>query len=910
MSNTKITLGLADEQLSDADKKRIAKDLKKREQTPSFQHQSELYQFFQQQINELGNPYDVTRIPISTLKQMERDPMIAFGLHFSRTPIMTSRWMIQCERADIAAFIDRSLRNILPRYISQHTRCWNYGFAPIIKRFQLEQPDWTYIDKSKSEEEIKVWDRGNVEAITWKTFVSLPCDPAIVQPRWTEAGGYFNGITYNGQSLPVPFASFDANADDKKQINLRHSLWATNEIDSANGSIWGYPRVGYAYRYWWSYWFRWALYDRFFERKADPPYVVYYPTQGNDYAGDDAESSSSMKAIALSIGDSARGGGAIAMPADTISGYDDRPTSVREWEIRELEVKGDMSHFVDSFEYLDVMKLRALLVPEQAFLEGKGGTSSRNVASEEIDIHKEATELLSAEIDDHINRYIIPDLVTANFPEFKGEVKKVTTGFSDADTQALSEIARLIGQADVGALQNIDIREVFDRLGMPLVSHAEIKRQEDKIKADIAESSPDPIDPTTDAAGVSQEGLYIQPREVIKLADDSSFVTKLPKTRHYDDSEILTTARKMRNLWNDTYADAYENFAKFLSRASLDDILFVETLDLDAKLVPNKPGVKNWVERKGGLPKYIADIAGDLISEKGFSVSHAIATAVSQCKKWCAKGNAKACKAIAQWEKMKLSLNEETIFFADEDEAEKIADRILAQWKLSEDTINSLLSDSQDYLKRIISRAAQRELQRIRTEADWSVEQQDVAAFLEDRGAIYTTAITDTVRDELRPFLANLIREGKSNNEMANAVREHFADFPGWKADRLVRTEVRDAYNFATISAGEQAGIKIVQAIDAKLGNDRSDPDCIDRNGKFYKIGDALSEALAEHPNGTLEIRLTKRENLSVETVDNIEGDVGAYFDEDTDTIYLASDLGSENAFVFLDQMGRILENE
>lgn len=75
--------------------------------------------------------------------------------------------------------------------------------------------------------------------------------------------------------------------------------------------------------------------------------------------------------------------------------------------------------------------------------------------------------------------------------------------------------------------------------------------------------------------------------------------------------------------------------------------------------IPNKPGVKNWVEVAGGLPAYIDDVAGALYTKRGFSVSHAIATAVSKIKKWMVTGSpavkAKAAKAIAQWEKMRAS---------------------------------------------------------------------------------------------------------------------------------------------------------------------------------------------------------------------------------------------------------------
>lgn len=80
---------------------------------------------------------------------------------------------------------------------------------------------------------------------------------------------------------------------------------------------------------------------------------------------------------------------------------------------------------------------------------------------------------------------------------------------------------------------------------------------------------------------------------------------------------------------------------------------------VSSKVYPDlerKPGgPDNWVEKAGGLPDFIERIAKHLHYEKAMSISHAIATAVSQCKKNCAKGNAQACSAIAEWEKKKAS---------------------------------------------------------------------------------------------------------------------------------------------------------------------------------------------------------------------------------------------------------------
>jgi hypothetical protein len=69
----------------------------------------------------------------------------------------------------------------------------------------------------------------------------------------------------------------------------------------------------------------------------------------------------------------------------------------------------------------------------------------------------------------------------------------------------------------------------------------------------------------------------------------------------------------------------------------------------------NRSPKENWVEKAGGLPNYIRRIAKHIHSDSGLSISHAIAAAVNRVKVLCAKGNAEACAAVAQWEKKKAS---------------------------------------------------------------------------------------------------------------------------------------------------------------------------------------------------------------------------------------------------------------
>jgi len=91
--------------------------------------------------------------------------------------------------------------------------------------------------------------------------------------------------------------------------------------------------------------------------------------------------------------------------------------------------------------------------------------------------------------------------------------------------------------------------------------------------------------------------------------------------------------------------------------------------------LPDVPGnldrspKKNWVEKAGGLPAEIEDLAKHLHYQKGMDISRAIATAVNVFKRMCATGDtnwpgiqhvkpqsrAKACQAVAEWEAKKAS---------------------------------------------------------------------------------------------------------------------------------------------------------------------------------------------------------------------------------------------------------------
>jgi hypothetical protein len=477
---------------------------------------------WQRQEDFLGQPFSVTKIPLTKLEQMSRDSMISLGLMYAKIPLVRAPWYIKCEDPKIAAFVDGSLRRIYGRFILAYCNSFNYGFSAIIKRFEVaDNVPWTYVDNSGEQPEEKpVWTDDVIKPLVWKEFLAL--NPRTVVPHWNASGDFagidlFPSVTgdYTTGSARFPF---EPNSGGVADIPLDWSLWATNEKDSVFGSLWGYPRIGYAYRYWWSYWYRYGLADRAFEKWADPPIVVRHPTE----VGLDTASGENVDygAEALGLAEKVRSGANVSLPSDPVTGIDDRITNMRQWEIDTIKTEVEFDALNVAFEYLDVQKLRSVLVPEQAIIEGKGGSSSRNVAQVFGDLFQEFQAVTMEEIDWHINRYMIPQLVEANFGPNAPIVEKITTGFDPADAEAIQ--ALLVGIANKGDDPlPIDQRKALEKLGVPTLSIDEQNKQIQKA-ADAAEAALPPAVPGVPGkqATVNQAGLYESVESDVNLSED------------------------------------------------------------------------------------------------------------------------------------------------------------------------------------------------------------------------------------------------------------------------------------------------------------------------------------------------------------------------------------------------------
>jgi len=512
----------------------------------------------------LGQPWDANKIPLSKLERMRRDPILAFGLMFCKVPLVRAPWYIKCSDPRIASAVDGALREIYGRFILAYTNSFDFGFSPMVKRFKLEdKPDWVYTpSEDPNADEIPVWTDNVVKPIVWKPFTAL--NPRKCTPHWNSKKE-FNGIdfkTISGAPVGGGFGNSGWAADFNNpfgipqkrlpDVPLDWALWATNERDSEYDSLWGYPRIGHAYRFWWEYWYRFDVASRAFEKWGDPPVIVYHPNDPFDktvnYTGE-----------ALALAESIRSGANAALPSSVVeSSAMDRTTNIREWEIKQIETTVDFSSTTEMFEYLDVQKLRAVLVPEQALIEGKGGTSSRNVASEMGDLFQESMAVVKLQIDDHLNRWVIPQFVELNFGADAAKARIVTRGFDPVDLDTMREVMRLIGQRKL--LSMIDERKTFDILGVPVVTQSEANKRLAQIAVEAETEITPPLVASEDgAAGVNEQGKYFAPREqVVVNTGRMPFVIKV--------------VDKLPDANSKAHLDLSTNVMSVLENADMDDL--------------------------------------------------------------------------------------------------------------------------------------------------------------------------------------------------------------------------------------------------------------------------------------------------------------------------------------------------
>jgi hypothetical protein len=565
-----------------ADVRRLREQLVQ-DQAPSARQRSEYFDVSRFHSRHL---YSARRIPINTLLEMRVDAILRFAQLVALVSIFTAKWRIESPSARKAAFLDHALRRIIGRLIVQFYESWNMGWQALVKEFGLMDPGWQFIDReARGGPSAKpVWDGGpQVPALVWEPFV--PLHPKIVTPVWTQAGD-FNGIGLAGTGgyffptvdmgpmdivenpLSGPFA---AQGDRQLQkVDVGHSLWVVNERDSEFGSIWGRSRLSYAYKYWWSAEMVLGILNRSVERKGDPTIVVSYPQGASTVDGQETTN----QAIAQQIGQMARSGAVLTVPSEVWGEDSGTSNQSPKWRIDYLKAEEQFDKLRGVLDYLDTMKFRAMAVSELALAEGSGGTSSRNVAATTGERTHEAQIFTQVEWDEIINRYMIPQLADANFPELSDvPARKVTQAFGEDEATLAADILRSFANADPTQLP-LNLPALLERFQIDSLDGKQLADWEKRMAQQAEQKTQPPPVPARPGgpvgqpvAGTTDTGFYYDAPERIEL-EDEALLAALPKTKHYSDRAVLAQTRLVRRLWHDLLSKSYAGFADHVSNSS------------------------------------------------------------------------------------------------------------------------------------------------------------------------------------------------------------------------------------------------------------------------------------------------------------------------------------------------------
>lgn len=810
----------------------------------------------------LGPPFDSERVTLRQMRQLRKDPMISFALHYRKVPIAKAEWYIEARdkkgvNAQVAAFVDACLRKIYARYIFQRTLAMDFGFQAISKRWQFANPGGVYEDQTKIDAttglpDIKpIWDQGTILPKIWRAPVALR--PELVHPIFDDKTEDFAGILYD---VPTTTAAAQkkrtgGKAKAQLEIDIYHALWATNQKDNEHGSIYGYPLTGYARDYWWAYKFLFGLSNRGYERLAIPPVLAYHP-EGSTLVDSVSGATRPNWEIALEMAERLRANAVAAVPSTMAeAGIGDTSNTQRAWDFKFMETPTDaLTVFDDRFNYLNVMKLRSCWVPELAFTGGEVGRTGGNVAAQMAEVFTQSQALLMEEIIEEVNLYMIPQLLLLNFPEFikaGGSAKMVSKGFSSSDLELYQQVIQLLGQADPENLARIDVVEILKRLSIPVKDPRAFAAEREQIAKQAALGGP-PLVPgvttpavanpgvnrgftaggstpqtnATVAAGFEDIGgdyIYFQPPETIdlELADVDEFLSGLPSSKHYQDKTIRALSVQLRRVWAAHFRRLYPELANHVDK--MDKFEFE---DGDTILFYGAEGMEFADKRK----------------------------LVPVTKR----------------------------------QAEKAARKIIESFGVSSTVLKDLTNKTTAIMRKMLKRASQLELQHI--EADVKVEDDAYDNYIDEQVGRLIKLTDQSFAHEVRQHLVNEIREGATPGEIADGLTARFTNMPSTHADRIARSETRDAVNAATLLSSSAAGIRYVKATDGE----EFDEECARRNNKLFTVREAWRELRKEHPNGTLGFDPVPRANFSIEYITEMpEGyeDHYAYFDDNTSTAFV-----------------------
>lgn len=406
---------------------------------------------------ELGG-YDPSPVPIRVKKRMRQDGQIRFALAATKAPIQSASFHFETRSTELRELLNSVFikSGFVAELLRTSLNALDFGAQAHEQLWAVDEDHKVEWDQPNEQNGVDVKSKVFPQLYVPKTFKDL--DPERVT-YMTDNLGDLAGVVYG--SAGVPYASVESvrEAIRKGEVNVldpRKCFVFTPGMEYQR--IRGEGRLDWAYDPW--YWQKivYLIALRWYERKADPPLVCYAPT-GQGLPGDDVDADTGLDGSAtrvdgLVLGARAvskvKSSGSVTLPSDVFRDDEGRPSSVRLWEIKELQVQDMHPAFIDFLDHLDKKKTRATLAADITLARDKqAGTLGSTEAIVQV-----ALSMQNQTLQAYVRRF--NETVLAPFLAYNGikdAARLVTTGVLKDNQQALRDFLAKVMEADMLAEQ-------------------------------------------------------------------------------------------------------------------------------------------------------------------------------------------------------------------------------------------------------------------------------------------------------------------------------------------------------------------------------------------------------------------------------------------------------------------------
>lgn len=310
--------------------------------------------------------YDPSGVTLSDYAQMRYNPQIAAGLGVIKGPILAAQWWVECSDKDIETMVGHELKRVWYSTARGLLLALDFGFSALEKVWVLKESSG-----------------GKIKVVLKKLKDLDPTNLEIL----TDERGDFAGLK---QIYPT-----EVTLPPEKCLIFTHQ--------KEFGNLYGTSRLRPAYEPWYWQTLIYQFCNRYFERRGAPPIKATAPPGKTLVAGVERDNLDLIYQAAAGLKNNA----VVAMP----SLRDGQGHSLWNLEFLEDDKRGEM--FLAYIEHLDQKILRALMIPDRLITQNDVGSYALSKVHAEIFLQQE--EALLADILDHLNSFLLPQMVLYNF---------------------------------------------------------------------------------------------------------------------------------------------------------------------------------------------------------------------------------------------------------------------------------------------------------------------------------------------------------------------------------------------------------------------------------------------------------------------------------------------------------------